>query len=164
MLLQGVADYLSRNPANEARSASLRRPAVNYPKEVTQRATVTNLTKSLDPWNIWYDIQTFSDFTNRYYQTTLGQDACEWLYRQVSRIANGTKATVTDYHNKLSLQHSIITTIPGRSNKTVIVGAHLDSVAGDMSGYTYPWDKTPAPGAGQFFECPQTDLQLTRGR
>ena len=132
---QGVAEHLNGSHAHEARVIPPRREAVEYSKTVAQRATVTTLTELLDPMEIWLDVMAFGNLMDRYCTTDSGEHAQKWLQMQVIRAAYGINATVGSVYGGSVYQSSIITRVPGRSNRTTVIDAHLDSVAGDLSGY-----------------------------
>lgn len=71
-------------------------------------------------------------FQNRYYNSTTGIQASEWLLKTVQDVvtASGAVGVSASPYKHSFPQNSVIVKIPGQSNKTVIVGAHLDSVNG----------------------------------
>lgn len=75
-------------------------------------------------------VMEFTKFHNRYYESPHGNQSSEWLLKQVKSaiVAGGAKqVTVAPFRHDWD-QNSIIATIPGQSNKTIIIGAHQDSV------------------------------------
>jgi leucyl aminopeptidase len=92
-------------------------------------------------------VVTFSSFQNRYYKSSYGKQSSEWLLSQVNAVitASGAKnVTATAFPHSWG-QNSIIAQIPGLSAKTIVIGAHQDSInqASPMNG--------KAPGAGKSF-------------
>jgi leucyl aminopeptidase len=86
-------------------------------------------------------LKTLTEFNNRYYRSSTGQQSADWLFGKVQEViaATGTKLNVTTSQFKHSWnQSSIITRIEGKSGnqETVILGAHQDSINGrsPMSG------------------------------
>ncbi|POS70834.1 peptidase family M28 [Diaporthe helianthi] len=73
-------------------------------------------------------------FYNRYYRSTYGTEASNWLYNQVVSAATPNPAiSVTRFSHSFN-QPSVIAKIPGSSSDAlVIVGAHLDSTGGSSS-------------------------------
>ncbi|KAF1970454.1 transferrin receptor [Bimuria novae-zelandiae CBS 107.79] len=111
-------------------SSIQKRQAVTYPSTLTQGTSVRALNAKLSSANIQSNLQTFSTYNNRYYRATTGKQSSDWLLSKVqSYIPAGSKATVKAYTHSWT-QNSIIATIPGKSTKTIVVGAHLDSVNG----------------------------------
>lgn len=57
--------------------------------------------------------------------------AAAWLLNQVEAVVAGAKKpgiTASAFPHAKWPQHSIVVRIPGRTNRTVVVGAHLDSI------------------------------------
>ncbi|KAK7190771.1 hypothetical protein DPSP01_006625 [Paraphaeosphaeria sporulosa] len=107
-----------------------KRQAVTYPTTLTQGTSVKALTAKLSSTNIQTNLQTFSNYNNRYYRATTGQQSSAWLLSKVqSYIPSGSKASAKAFSHSWT-QSSIIATIPGKSSKTIVVGAHLDSING----------------------------------
>lgn len=142
--------------------------AVQYPQKVAQRETVEDLTRLIDRLDIWYDVQTFTKFTNRCFEpsyTSYGLQARNWLLgslEQAMSQATNDAATIkaTGDYDK---QQTIVVTIPGRSNKTIVVGAHYDVCASDYKRDSWG-SSTPAPGAGMQFRTLSFVNELTRPR
>ncbi|KAJ4294640.1 hypothetical protein N0V90_008331 [Kalmusia sp. IMI 367209] len=108
-----------------------KRQAVTYPSTLTQSTSVKALTAKLTSANIQSNLQTFSTYNNRYYRATTGKQASDWLLSKVqSYIPTGSVASAKAYTHSWT-QNSIIATIPGKSTKTIVVGAHLDSINGN---------------------------------
>jgi leucyl aminopeptidase len=73
----------------------------------------------------------FTSFHTRYYKSDYGRQSSEWLLGQVRNIieAAGAQATVKAEHFAHPWgQNSIIATIPGKTNSTIVIGAHQDSI------------------------------------
>ncbi|KAH6892619.1 hypothetical protein B0T10DRAFT_401844 [Thelonectria olida] len=101
-----------------------------FPGAVTQTTAVKALLPKLSQTRLRDTLTTFSNFHNRYYTASYGQQASEWLLSQVQSIISSSGATnvnVTKFTHSFR-QPSIIASIPGKSAKTIVVGAHLDSV------------------------------------
>jgi bacterial leucyl aminopeptidase len=113
-------------------SAQTKRATVTYPAKPEHNTTVKKLQKGLDKSNMRKHLETFTSFHTRYYKSDHGKASAEWLYGQIKDIleASGAAkhgATVTRFPHEWQ-QFSIIAKIPGRSNQTVVVGAHQDSI------------------------------------
>jgi leucyl aminopeptidase len=120
-----------------------KRQAVTYPSTLTQGTSVKTLTAKLSSSNIQTNLQTFSNYNNRYYKAATGQQSSAWLLSKVqSYIPSGSKASAKAFSHSWT-QSSIIATIPGKSTKTIVVGAHLDSINGQSP------TSGRAPGAGK---------------
>ncbi|KAH7345966.1 hypothetical protein BKA66DRAFT_478561 [Pyrenochaeta sp. MPI-SDFR-AT-0127] len=106
------------------------RRTVTYPTELTNAKSVQDLIQQLDKSRIKTNLETFTTFNNRYYQAETGNQSAEWLLAQVrSYIPPNSPATVSIFPHTYR-QSSIVATIPGKSSRTVVVGAHQDSING----------------------------------
>jgi len=105
---------------------------VTYPRRVAHNATVTPMLAKLDKSNMHADLETFTAFHTRYYKSEYGAQSSAWLLGRVNDTvaASGALrhgATVAAFPHPWG-QPSVIATIPGRSNRTVVIGAHQDSI------------------------------------
>ncbi|KAL2267216.1 hypothetical protein VTJ83DRAFT_4493 [Remersonia thermophila] len=115
--------------ALRARSSSNKKSV--FPDKPTHQADVTPLLDSLSKTHMKDHLTTFTSFHTRYYKSEHGRKSSEWLLGRVrATIAEaGLKDRVSAEHFKHPWgQHSIIATIPGRTNATVVIGAHQDSI------------------------------------
>jgi bacterial leucyl aminopeptidase len=106
--------------------------SVKYPSEPQYNTTVKKMAKELKKDNMRKHLEKFTSFHTRYYKSDYGKQSAEWLYGQVSDIIKDSGAakhgaTVHKFDHPWG-QPSIITQIPGKSNKTVVIGAHQDSI------------------------------------
>ncbi|KAL2164875.1 hypothetical protein VTH06DRAFT_171 [Thermothelomyces fergusii] len=102
-----------------------------FPKAPLLQDKVNPLLEKLSKEEMEDHLTTFTSFHTRYYKSDHGRRSSEWLLHQVGRIIR--KAGAEDYvhaeHFKHPWgQHSIIATIPGRTNSTIVIGAHQDSI------------------------------------
>jgi bacterial leucyl aminopeptidase len=124
-------------------TAIQKRQAVTYPTTLTQGTSVQSLSGLLSSTNMQSNLQTFTEFNNRHYRSTTGKQSSDWLLAKVkSYVPSGSAITVTAFTHSWT-QSSIIAKIPGKSAKTVVVGAHQDSINGQSS-------TARAPGAGEY--------------
>jgi leucyl aminopeptidase len=123
------------------------RAEIAYPKEVAQEESVRKLIGRLDhKGNIRDNLEKFSSFNNRYYQSETGNQSAEWLMAQVfSHVPQFTWVFVTGWTTHGFRQSSITAQIPGKSNKTIVIGAHQDSI--NVARGADPMTAR-APGAG----------------
>merc|ERR1711939_300778 len=108
------------------------RATVKYPHSVAHNKTVSALIPKLEKKNMRSNLETFTSFHTRYYKSQYGAQSSAWLLSQVQQIlgASGAMkhgAKVKPFAHPWG-QSSIIATIPGKSNKTVVIGAHQDSI------------------------------------
>ncbi|KAH9908201.1 Zn-dependent exopeptidase [Xylariomycetidae sp. FL2044] len=105
--------------------------AVRYPSRMAQTAAVNGLIAQLSASNLETRLTTFSGFQNRYYRSTYGRQASDWLLAEIAEIvdASGASAAISlEPFSHSFTQQSIVLSIPGQGEGKVIVGAHLDSV------------------------------------
>jgi leucyl aminopeptidase len=101
-----------------------------FPTSLTQVSAVNTLISRYSISNVRSTLTTFSGFFNRYYRSTYGVQSAQWLFDQATRIVNASGArgvTVRKVTHSFT-QFSVIVTVPGTSAKTVVVGAHQDSI------------------------------------
>jgi leucyl aminopeptidase len=125
---------------------SANRVLVVYAAELTQSGTVKELNAQLNSTYMKRNLEMFSSFNNRYYQSNKGNLSAEWLLGQ-----DGGYLTADSPVTVMAFQHgyrqsSIIATIPGKSAKTIVVGAHQDSING---GAGENRTTARAPGVGE---------------
>ncbi|KAL1975764.1 hypothetical protein VTN31DRAFT_4156 [Thermomyces dupontii] len=118
---------------------------VNYPTTPAFNETIRELSKGLSKDEMKKNLEEFSSFYTRYYKSQSGIQSATWLYELISGIveksgATEYGATVEKFEHPWG-QFSIIARIPGQSNKTVVLGAHLDSINLFLPSIL------PAPGA-----------------
>lgn len=106
--------------------------SVTFPKKPAYNDTLQPLMKKLSSDNMHDHLKTFTSFHTRYYKSDYGAQSSAWLMGQVNKTIN--KAGASKYGVKVEPfahpwgQSSVIATIPGKSNKTVVIGAHQDSI------------------------------------
>lgn len=106
--------------------------AVQYPRKISFNDTVKALSKNLDKGNMKKNLEKFTSFHTRYYKSETGVESASWLYDQVKAVVS--KSGATEYGATVERfahpwgQPSIIARIPGKSNKTVVLSAHQDSI------------------------------------
>ncbi len=132
----------------EAALASLQGPitslAFNAPP-IQQQNTVNALLPQVQASEIRNTIASLSNFTNRYYTTTTGKEAANWLANHWQQLANNVSwASASPYDHSAWGQDSVILKIQGSdpSGEIIVLGAHLDSTAGQGTQ-----EGTVAPGA-----------------
>lgn len=126
------------------------RAAVRYPAAALHFQSVKGLITQLDPLSLHTIIEGFSDFQNRFFNgSEYSMKASRWLYTKINQTvtaSNATGVTVEAFDHAGWDQPSIIVSIPGISAKTIVVGAHQDSITRPC--YLVPRDY--APGAGMY--------------
>ncbi|GAB1319417.1 Leucine aminopeptidase 1 [Madurella fahalii] len=112
-----------------ARSASKKKSV--FPDKPTLQKEVEPLLGKLSKTEMEEHLTTFTSFHTRYYKSDWGRKSSEWLLSQVRDTIKeaGAEDYVRAEHFKHPWgQHSIIATIPGKTNATVVIGAHQDSI------------------------------------
>ncbi|PSN59570.1 Zn-dependent exopeptidase [Corynespora cassiicola Philippines] len=102
-----------------------------YPSKFKYNKDIKKLFPQLKWNNIKKNLEHYSTYHTRFSETQTGAEAAEWLLEQVQGVVKKSKksgVTAEAFTHAAWPQKSVIVTIPGRSNRTVIVGAHLDSV------------------------------------
>ena len=135
--------------ASEAEArAALKNPRLVSPGRsyaINNRDLLEPLLAKMQEKNIESTILSLSAFVNRYYTSPSGVDASNWLLAKWGEFAAGrTDISVTQVVHKAYAQPSVSLVIAGtdRPEETVVVGAHLDSIAGFGTSPT-----ARAPGA-----------------
>lgn len=105
---------------------------VSFPSKTSHNESVVPLLKKLEKNNMRKHLEKFTSFHTRYYKSSYGAESSAWLLAQVDNTlkeAGASKhgASVKAFPHPWG-QSSIIATIPGKSNKTVVIGAHQDSI------------------------------------
>lgn len=105
---------------------------VHYPASMQHEQYIVPLTEDLSKSNMKKNLEHFTSFHTRYYKSQTGIESAEWLYEQVSGVVDDSGAskygaTVKKFSHPWG-QFSIIARIPGRTNNTVVLGAHQDSI------------------------------------
>lgn len=116
--------------------------------------TIDNQT-TIAPWlaeveadNIYATIAHLSDYQNRYYTSSHGRIAAEWIHDTWLALGNGRPDVYAELFTACttcSTQPSVILTLVGNElpDEVVVIGAHLDSILSGAGGYV----EQRAPGA-----------------
>jgi len=103
-----------------------------FPAKPTLQKELKPLMGNLSKSNMQSNLEHFTSFHTRYYKSDYGRQSSEWLLSQVQALIEDSGAAKHGAHAKHFPhpwgQNSIIATIPGKSNATVVVGAHQDSI------------------------------------
>jgi bacterial leucyl aminopeptidase len=103
-----------------------------FPSKVQHQDEINPLLKNLTKSEMETHLEKLTSFHTRYYKSDYGRQSSEWLLQTVQDTINSAGADkfgVKAVHFKHSWgQNSIIATIPGQSESTVVVGAHQDSI------------------------------------
>lgn len=105
---------------------------VTYPSKPSYNKTVKPMLKDLSKKQMREHLETFTAFHTRYFRSEYGAQSSAWLLGQVNATladAGASKhgASARAFAHSWG-QASVIATIPGKSNNTVVIGAHQDSI------------------------------------
>ncbi len=105
----------------------------NY--KIDQDALVTPMINNAQASNILNTIGQLSAFQNRYYKGEFGKKSATWIKDTWSSLVKGRSDATVDFfaHAKWD-QPSVILTIKGLSDETIVLGGHQDSINGYMGG------------------------------
>jgi leucyl aminopeptidase len=118
---------------------------VKYPASPANHKAVKPLLAKLEQQQMKDNLVKFSGFYTRYYKSKYGAESSKWLQSKVQEAVTAAGAdkhgtTVRAFDHPWG-QSSVIAHIPGRTNTTVVIGAHQDSINMFLP------DFMPAPGA-----------------
>ncbi|KAI5866688.1 Zn-dependent exopeptidase [Durotheca rogersii] len=103
-----------------------------FPGKVQLQSEIHPLLKNLSKDLMREHLEKFTSFHTRYYKSDYGRQSSEWLLKTVQETiveAGADKFGVKAEHFEHSWgQNSVIATIPGKSNATIVIGAHQDSI------------------------------------
>ena len=109
-----------------------KKSTVNFPSKTSYNTTLFPLMKSLSKKQMRKNLDKFTSFHTRYYKSTYGAQSSAWLQSRVNETIAESGAAEYGAHVKAFPhpwgQSSVIATIPGKSEKTVVIGAHQDSI------------------------------------
>ncbi|SLM40773.1 zn-dependent exopeptidase [Lasallia pustulata] len=105
---------------------------VTFPRKPAYQESLAPLMKNLSKKNMRSNLEIFTSFHTRYYKSTSGAESSAWLYSRVNETVYASGAHKYGANVKVFPhpwgQNSVIATIPGKSEKTVVIGAHQDSI------------------------------------
>ncbi|KAH8146670.1 uncharacterized protein LAJ45_09353 [Morchella importuna] len=106
-----------------------RKGKVEFPPKPQFQELVTPLLGNLTKSNMQANLEKFTSFHTRYCKSDYGRQSSEWLLNRINETAAHLLPSIELRPFKHSWQQaSIIASIPGKSKKTVVIGAHQDSI------------------------------------
>lgn len=109
-----------------------------FPASVSHKSAVEAIVDKVDMAKVRKQLGCFSRFHNRYFNSRYGVEAAQWLHEQVKKTIDASGqpfASVRLIQHQAWSQPSIIVSIPGKVRlKTIVTGAHLDSVISNDRG------------------------------
>ena len=132
--------------ANDRSALAARSLAVSY--TIDNGATVNPWLPQVGEANIYDTINTLQGYKNRYYASSYGKAAAEWIKSRWETLAAGRSDVTTELFTgctNCSTQPSVILTIHGNElpDEVVVLGGHLDSINGSSGSNP----EMVAPGA-----------------
>lgn len=110
---------------------------------LTEESTVKALIAEVKADNILATITKLSSFKNRYYKGEFGKQSAAFIKDTwAALVKNRTDATVEYFPHSAWDQPSIILTLKGKSDETIVIGGHQDSINGSFGAAN-----ATAPGA-----------------
>jgi leucyl aminopeptidase len=104
---------------------------------------VKPLVAQVEDNRIFQTITTLSNFQNRYYKGQFGKQSATWIRDLWAGLVKDRSDAKVEFFNHSSWdQPSVILTIKGEVDETIVVGGHQDSINGYFGGAT-----ARAPGA-----------------
>ena len=124
---------------------------------INQHQDVRSLISQVDEFQIRSVINQLTRFENRTYNTSSGVAAAKWLADYWKELtANRSDISVELYQHSKWAQPSVLATIKGKSDETIIIGGHLDSITwkvpGMIKGKHAPGADDNASGIATFTE------------
>ena len=131
-----------------------------FPKKLAFQDDIKPLLKNLEKSIIKQHLEHFTLFHNRFYASPHGAASSKWLFHLIEETISKTGAfeygiTIKPFEHSYA-QHSIIVTIPGQSNSTIVIGAHQDSI-----NHAFPMTGR-APGGDDDGSGTMTTLEVLR--
>lgn len=101
-----------------------------FPGETTFQDQVNPLLKKLSKTNMHKNLEKFTSFHTRYFRSDYGRESSEWLLGKIQEIIeeSGAGDVYAEAFPHSWQQSSIIATIPGQTNSTIVIAAHQDSI------------------------------------
>ncbi|RYP82735.1 hypothetical protein DL769_001544 [Monosporascus sp. CRB-8-3] len=103
-----------------------------FPKKPLLQSDVKPMLKNLSKDNLEEHLEKFTSFHTRYYKSDYGRQSSEWLLKTVQKTIKDAGAdeygVKAEHFSHPWGQNSIIATIPGKSEDTIVIGAHQDSI------------------------------------
>ncbi|NVJ24114.1 MULTISPECIES: M20/M25/M40 family metallo-hydrolase [Myxococcus] len=150
------AGFVTFESRDEAEQSLVPEPLVPSQELITytidNAAAVNCMANAVTEANVRSTINSLAAYTTRYYTSTTGVSAANWLRSRWATLASGrTDITTELFTHAAWAQPSVILTIRGTTlpNEVVVVGGHLDSTS---SGSTAPGADDNASGIASFTE------------
>jgi len=139
-----VHDSLAAAQSDLSNASSLMATNTLIAYSIDNGVVAENLKNALTEPGIRSTINSLTSYSNRYYTTSTGAAAAQWLKDDWAQKAAGRSDITVELFSHSWAQSSVVMTIEGRTqpNEIVVLGAHLDSIVSGSIG-----EGTLAPGA-----------------
>jgi len=132
-----------------------------FPSKCRHQKAVLPLLGELKAEEMRLNLEKLTSFHTRYYKSDYGRQSSEWLLSRIRSIISEAGALAKASVSAEPFAHSwpqcsIIVSIPGKTNNTVIIGAHQDSINLWLPSIL------PAPGADDDGSGTVTTLEVLR--
>lgn len=107
---------------------AMKKREYTFPDGPAQQKIITPLLERLREENMRANLEEFTSFHTRYFRSDYGRQSSEWLFTRINSTAAGVPGLELSPFPHSWPQSSIIARIPGKSQKTVVIGAHQDSI------------------------------------
>ena len=105
--------------------------SVSFPEKCSKQDVVKELAENLSKTELQNTLEKLTSFHTRYYKSEYGLQSSDWILEKVNDMIKeagaGDRVTAKSFPHTWQ-QHSVIATIPGQSDTTVVIGAHQDSI------------------------------------
>ena len=135
---------ITEHGASPAAADATPRTTVTFPARPAHPEAVRALLPKLSTEHMRRHLEKFTSFYTRYYKSSSGAESAAWLHQTVNATlaqSPANRSARVELFEHPWGQPSVIATIPGKSNRTVVVGAHQDSINQFLPALL------PAPGA-----------------
>jgi leucyl aminopeptidase len=124
-----ITDHQELGMSNALNTAARAKKTVTFPAKLKFVDDVKPMLEKLDKNNMKENLEKFTSFHTRYARSDYGRQSSEWLLSRINSTATYPipEISVKPFPHSWQ-QSSIITRIPGKTNKTVVIGAHQDSI------------------------------------
>lgn len=122
-----ITEFQTLGMRNAVTGAIAGSKTITYPVKPAFNETISPLLSNLDKANMKANLEIFTGFYTRYYRSDNGRKSSEWLLNRIKESADGFENLEVKPFKHSWQQSSIIAHIPGKTSKTVVIGAHQDS-------------------------------------
>lgn len=136
------------NPRDSNETKPVRQ--TTYPVFLTHQSGANPLISRIKIDRMQDDLQTLAGYHNRYYKSDSGVQAADWIYDQIKHLDGTVKYNLIRHdwpQRSIIVKVSEGTVRKKKDRRTIVVGAHLDSV-GLQDGRDWA-HYARAPGAGK---------------